>query len=203
MSKLSCIHAPLVRVAFSCLIVLCSMFSLDASSAKADTPAAAAVSCDNAAPEEIRRELATGFAGWLVQVPGNLSATSHDRWESEKPLACPGVAHGRFNDAHEFSYAVLIVSAGSTEGRAKLLVFSRSSRDRRYLPKVVEEFQSDGHNLFLHTVPVRRFFDAKSRQKFGALAPDAILLVNAGKDQYETDVVFWAGASFKREPVDY
>ena len=50
-------------------------------------------------PTDIQNHLKGEFGSWKVQEPAELSPHAHERWESEKPLACPGIAVGKFENA--------------------------------------------------------------------------------------------------------
>jgi hypothetical protein len=49
-------------------------------------------------PSSIQHRLREEYGSWRVQGVANLSQRAHSRWESEKPLECPGIAaEGRGN----------------------------------------------------------------------------------------------------------
>lgn len=50
-------------------------------------------------PQDVQSRLKTKFGSWKIQEPADLSPRAHERWESEKPLACPGIAVGQFEIA--------------------------------------------------------------------------------------------------------
>ena len=47
-------------------------------------------------PQDIQSRLKEEYGSWKVQEPADLSKHAHERWESEKPLGCPGIAMGHF-----------------------------------------------------------------------------------------------------------
>jgi hypothetical protein len=159
--------------------------------------------CDKALPDDIQHVLAAKFMGWTLQSSANLSNPAKERWKSEKPRVCPGVAKGRFESGDKSSSAVLIVRAGSSNSPAKLLLFEGTEGKSSGDFKVLQEMENGASNLFIHSVPVHQFFDKKSADRFQARTPDAIVLFDAGKDEYETDIYFWTGSEYRHEPVDY
>src|SRR5258708_7008170 len=53
--------------------------------------------CDlKSLPENARKRLTEEFSSWKIQESRNLSKQARERWKSEKPLACPGIAIGQF-----------------------------------------------------------------------------------------------------------
>ena len=60
-------------------------------------------------PTAIQHRLKQEYGSWRVQEVANLSQRAHGRWESEKPLRCPGIAVGDFESAQTPSYALLLV----------------------------------------------------------------------------------------------
>ena len=60
-----------------------------------------------------------------------------------------------------------------------------------------------GNSFHPYRVPISKFFDGKSKDKFQVQADEAILFVDAGEGEYETDVFFLAKGGYKHEPVDY
>ena len=179
----------------------CFLFTLSLylSSFVCETAARAADLCSGVLPETITQALAQNFADWTIQSPSNLSPSAAERWKSEKPAACPGLAQGHFEDGSTASYAVLIVHANNQGSAAKLLLFSGSSTDM----KVLEDAATGGKDLFIHAAFASRFFDRKSGDRFGVRAPEAVLLFDAGPNEYETDIYFMTANGFRHEPVDH
>jgi hypothetical protein len=164
-----------------------------------ETATRAADLCSDVLPQTVTKALAQNFADWTIQSPSNLSPSAEERWKSEKPAACPGLARGHFEDGSKTSYAVLIVDASNQGSAAKLLLFSGSSTDM----KVLEDTATGGKDLFIHAALASRFFDKKSSAKFGVRAPKAVLLFDAGSNEYETDIYFLTANGFRHEPVDH
>ncbi len=155
-------------------------------------------------PADIQNRLKWEFGSWKIQEPSNLSARARERWESEKPLQCPGIAAGLFENAKKPSYAVLLVPNGHTGAGYKFLVFSSKAGQPSHETRVVE--QSDGSgaaNFFIRRVRISKFFDEHSKKKFQVQTSEGILLVDAAENEYETDVYFWTNGSYQHQPVDY
>lgn len=154
-------------------------------------------------PSDIQRRLGEKFGSWTIQEPKDLSATARERWKSEKPQGCPGIAVGRFADGATLSYAVLLVPREHPDAGYKFLVFTSAPGQPSYEMTIVEQSDHAGAaNFFIHRVPISRFFNQSSRKKFGVTASDGILLADAGAEEYETDVYFWANGSYRHQPVD-
>ena len=70
--------------------------------------------------------------------------------------------------------------------------------------KTVEQ-SGDSHpvGLFIRSVPIAKFFGEQSKRKFHVQTNEAILLVDAGENEYETDVYFWVTDHYQHETVDY
>jgi len=159
--------------------------------------------CDGALPEGIGKVLAARFPDWVIQSSTTLSPSAEQRWTSEKPAACPGIAKGLLESNSTSSVAVLIVRAVNHDSGAKLLIFQGANGGYSADFKVLEDTQTGANNLFIRTVPTHRFFDKKAVERFGVRAPEAVLFFDAGKDEYETDIYFWNGSTCRHEPVDY
>lgn len=198
--------AMIGKTTLSCLLIAAAGAAMTAaafgegqSGAAKTTPVADA--CKDALPSELSRVLSERFSGWVLQSPDRLSSSARGRWQAEKPLGCPGIASGRFTGANSTGVAVLVVGSGENEGRGKLLSFVRS--ETGYKTEVLEQIPSGATNYFVHGAKASQFFDSASARKFGVAAADAITLFDAGTAEYEVDVYFWTGASFRHEPVDY
>ncbi len=161
-------------------------------------------SCERALPGEVSRMLSDQFNGWTIQNSEALSATARKRWQSEKPVACPGVARGKFTGTKFTSFAVLVVGGPDNKGQAKLVLFSPNNQQQStYSVQGLDDIRDGVPNYFIHGEKVRRFFDAASTQRFRVAATDSIVLFDARTDEYGTELYFWTGAGFRHEPVDY
>jgi hypothetical protein len=163
-----------------------------------------AESCEHALPGEVSRMLSEQFSGWKIQSSETLSATARDRWHSEKPVVCPGIARGKFVGTTSVSFAVLIIGGPDNKGQAKLVVFSpKNEQQSAYSVQGVDDIGANVPNYFIHEARVRQFFDAASTRRFRVAAVDTIVLFDAGADEYGTEVYFWTGTYFRHEPVDH
>src|SRR6185437_3297924 len=55
-------------------------------------------------PQDIRDSLSRNFSSWKIQEPADLSARARTRWGAERPLTCPGIAAGHFQNHKSASY---------------------------------------------------------------------------------------------------
>jgi hypothetical protein len=155
-------------------------------------------------PPYVQSRLKAEFGSWKPQEPADLTTLAHERWESEKPLACPGIAVGQFEKGEKQSYAVLLVPRAHADAGYRFLVFTPRASQPDYDVKFVEQSDSGGASYyFIHTVRVSKLFDEVSRRKFNVQSSDCILLVGSGEEGYEADVYFWTSGSYQHQPVDY
>jgi hypothetical protein len=154
-------------------------------------------------PPDIQSRLKEEYGSWKIQEPIDLSPRAHERWESEKPLACPGIAVGQFENAKTPSYAVLLVPQGHTDAGYKFLVFSPKTGQPSYEMRAADSGDSGAANFFIHKVRISKFFDEPSRRKFQVQMSEGILLADAAEKEYEADVYFWSNGSYQHQPVDY
>jgi hypothetical protein len=148
-------------------------------------------------PSDIKNRLTQEFESWKIQEATDLGPLAHKRWASEKPLACPGIAIGRFDDATRPSYAVLLVRRTHSDSVYKLLVFSCKAGRPKYDLRVIE--QSGGvapANLFIHGIRIADFFDDQSRKKVNATMDEGILFLDSAENEYEADVFFWSNGRY-------
>jgi hypothetical protein len=155
-------------------------------------------------PADLQSRLKAEFSSCKVQEPADLSPHARERWESEKPLACPGIAVGKFENGKTSSYAVLLVPQSHTDAGYKFLVFSpKAGQPSSYEMRTADSGDSGAANFFIHKVPISKFFDEPSRRKFQVQMSEGILLADAAEKEYETDVYFWSHGSYQHQPVDY
>lgn len=154
-------------------------------------------------PRTVQNRLKQEFASWTVQKQTDLSPSARKRWESEMPSQCPGIAMGRFKNAKALSYAVLLIAQDQADAGYKLLVFSPKAGQPSYEMRSLDSGESGASNFFIHTVPMSKFFDDKSRKTFRAYTSEGILLVDAAEQEYEVNVYFWANGTYQHQPIDY
>jgi hypothetical protein len=151
-------------------------------------------------PEDIRGSLSRNFSTWKIQEPTDLSARARTRWSAERPLTCPGIAAGHFQNAKDSSYALLLIPANHSSAVYRLLVFTQQAGQKFYGFKAVT--QADGaSDVFLHTVPTVRFFESTSKWVSHSRVSEAIMFVDAAAA--EADVYVWADDSYQRVQVNY
>jgi hypothetical protein len=154
-------------------------------------------------PTEVQRRLKEEFDSLRIQEPTDLSPRARERWESEKPLACPGIAMGRFENAKTLSYAVLLVPKDHADTGYKFLVFSPNAGQPSYELTAVDSGGRGAANFFIYRVQIGKFFDEQSKKKFRIHTSEGILLVDSAEKEYGAEVHFWSAGSYQHQPVDY
>jgi len=155
-------------------------------------------------PSAIQHRLREEFGSWRVQDVANLSQRAHGRWESEKPLECPGIAVGHFESAQTPSYALLLVPVGNADAGYRFLVFSQKTGESGYEMRVLDKLDESGAaNYFLRGTPISKFFSEESKKKFHAHTVDVILLFDSAEKEYEVDVYYWSEGRYQHDAVDY
>lgn len=162
----------------------------------------ASVCQSDSLPEDIRNRLKSDFPAWKIQDTNGLAALTRERWESEKPLQCPGVAIGKFESKESLSFAVLLAPRTNTVAGYRLVVFDLKSANWAY--RIVDQSEEgQAGTVFIRAAAISKFFDEASKRKFHAEMPECILMVDAAENEYEADIIFLAGADYRKEPVDY
>ena len=174
-------------------------------SAPPDNSGRSALCTSGSLPQQIQNRLTDEFRSWKIQQSADLSPRARGRWESEKPLQCPGIAAGQFEATNMKSYAVLLVPEHSPDAGYKFLVFSpKVGAKPSFEMKALEQWDGGGAaNFFIRSVPIHKFFNQASRRKFQVQTTDGILLFDSAENEYETDVYFWANSGYQHEPIDY
>ena len=134
----------------------------------------------------------------------NLSQRAQGRWESEKPLRCPGIAIGHFDRAQMPSYALLLVPAVNADAGCRFFAFSQRPGQSDYEAKLLDKLDEAGAaNYCVRGTPVGKFFDQASKKRFNAHTSDVILPFDSAEKEYEVDVYYWSEDRYKHDPVDY
>jgi len=155
-------------------------------------------------PTAIQHRLKQEYGSWRVQEVADLSQQAHARWESEKPLECPGIAAGHFENTQRLSYALLLVPLPNADAGYRFLVFSQRRGQSDYDAEVLDKWDEAGAaNYFLRGKPVGKFFDEASKTRFHANSSEGILLFDSAEKEYEVDVYYWSDGHYKHDPVDY
>lgn len=155
-------------------------------------------------PIDVQRCLRSKFGSYKVQEPSDLSLNARERWQAEKPLRCPGIAVGQFTNSRVPSYAILLVPRSHLDFGYKLLIFNSRIGQPSFEMRIIEHSgESKPRSLFIRAISISRCFDERSRSKFHVRTSEGILFVDAGEQEYETDIFFWANGTYKGEPIDY
>jgi hypothetical protein len=154
-------------------------------------------------PAELQHELDTSYSSWKIQDVPNLSARAKERWQGEKPLACPGIAVGQFEIPGQSSYAFLLVPRQKPDFAYKILVFSPNPDHSAFSLKLIHQWDKGGAaNNFIHTVAITKVFSAEWVRKLKVGTRDGILAVESAEDEYGVEVFFWSNGTFRHEPID-
>ncbi len=155
-------------------------------------------------PTEMQRLIQINYSSWRLQDVSNLSANAKERWQSEKPLDCPGIAVGQFENMNQKSYAVLLVPANKPDTGYRLLVFTPNESHSPEAFRVVDQSDKIGaSNFFVHQIQIAKVFSSEWVKKLRVATKDGILFVDAGISEYEADVYYWAGDKYRYEAIDY
>src|SRR5437899_4630286 len=120
-----------LRVTFSWMFLLLLALVFDQGATRANqSPTLCKV---ESLPSDIQNRLKEEYGSWKIQEPADLSQRARERWESEKPQECPGIAVGHFESAKTPSYAVLLVPMGHADGGYRFLVFSQKEIGRAHV----------------------------------------------------------------------
>jgi hypothetical protein len=151
-------------------------------------------------PDDVRGSLSRLFNGWKIQETNDLSARARTRWGEERPLSCPGMASGHFQDAKNASYALLLIPANHSSSAYKVLIYTQQSGGKFYGFKAVSQGDSGASDVFIHAVLPSRFFDASSKWAHSK-ASDAVLVVDSAAT--EAYLYLWNDTSYDREQVNF
>jgi hypothetical protein len=152
-------------------------------------------------PQDIRNSLTRNFSAWKIQEPTDLSVRARTRWGEERPLTCPGIAAGHFQDPKYASYAVLLVPVNRMSNAFKLLIYTQQASVQYYGFKAVGQADTGGNDVFIGTVPTVRFFDATSKWVAHSRVNEAVMLVDTAALQ--SYLYLWSDLAYEREQVNY
>jgi hypothetical protein len=152
-------------------------------------------------PADIRGSLSRNFAAWKIQEPADLSARARTRWGAERPLNCPGIAPGHFQDPKNASYALLLIPADHSSSAYKVLIYTQQSGQQYYGFKAVGQMDSGAGDVFVQAVPTVRFSEATSKYVAHSHVSEAVMLVDSAATQ--SYLYIWSDMSYQREPVNY
>jgi hypothetical protein len=156
-----------------------------------------------AIPKDIRDTLERRFYGWKVQDSSNLLPKARQQWAAIAPLACPGIATGRFEDSRSVAYALLLVPADRSANGYKFVVFSAPSGQSFYGFKMLDQAAINASSFFVHAVAIDRVFDSALKKQFRPKQNDAVILFFADDRAASQNVFYWKGDSYDHAQVDY
>jgi hypothetical protein len=152
-------------------------------------------------PQDIRSSLARNFSGWKIQEPTDLSARARTRWGAERPLNCPGIAAGHFQEPKSASYALLLIPANHSSSAYRLLIFTQQSGQQYYGFKTVGQTDSGGGDVYVAAVPTARFFEVTAKLVAHSHVSEAVMLVDlAATDAY---LYVYSDMAYERAQVTY
>lgn len=153
-------------------------------------------------PKDILGSLGRNFfGGWKIQEPADLSPRARTRWGESRPLSCPGIATGHFQDPRNASYALVLVPTDHTNGAYKLLVYTQQSGGQFYGFKSVAQADTGASDVFVQTAATGSFPEATARYVAHSKINEAVMLVDsAAAASY---LLIWSGSAYEREQVNY
>jgi hypothetical protein len=152
-------------------------------------------------PPDVRGSLSRNFSAWKILEPADLSTRARTRWGSERPLICPGLAAGHFQDPKNASYALLLIPANHSSSAYKLLIYTQQSGQQYYGFKAVGQMDSGASDVFVQAVPTVRFFEATSKWVAHSHVSEAVMLVDSAATQ--AYLYIYSDMSYERESVNY
>ena len=152
-------------------------------------------------PPDIRGSMGRLFASWKIQEPADLSPRARTRWGGSRPLTCPGIAGGHFQDAKNASYALLLIPATNANGSYKVIVYTQQSGQQYYGFKSVDNGDSGASDVFVQAVSTGSFPEATSHWTAHSKVNEAVMLVNSAVSAAYLFV--WSGVNYEREQVNY
>jgi hypothetical protein len=156
-------------------------------------------------PLDIRNQISTTFPSWRIQEPSDLNPLARGIWkDSAPPGDCPGIAVGQFDGGASPSYAILLVSTNHPKTGNRFLIFGSTAGQSSHELKLVERDETaEAGNFFVRTIQLGEFFNQPWVDKLGSAAKAGILFLDAGEQEYEADVYYWAQGQYRHDWVDY
>jgi hypothetical protein len=152
-------------------------------------------------PPDIRGSLTRNFSSWKIQEPADLSPRARTRWGEARPLTCPGIAAGHFQDAKNASYALLLIPANHANSSYKVLIYTQQSGQQYYGFKAVAQVDSGASDVFVQTVATGSFPEATARWVAHSKVNEAVMLVDSGSSA--SYLFVWSDVNYEREQVNY
>src|ERR1700722_8261937 len=154
----------------------------------------------DALPQDIRGSLSRNFAAWKVLEPADLTARARTRWGSERPLTCPGIAAGHFQDPKNASYALLLIPANHSTTAYKVLIYTQQSGGKYYGFKAATQMDSGAADIFLHTEAISRYFDSSTKWARSKVTDAVMVADSAAAEAY---LYLWSDTNYDREQVNF
>ena len=152
-------------------------------------------------PQDIRSSLGRLLSNWKIQEPADLSPRARTRWGEARPLTCPGIAGGHFQDAKNASYALLLIPASNANGSYKVLIYTQQSGQQYYGFKVVAQGDSGASDVFIQAVSTGSFPEATAHLVAHSKVKEAVMLVDSAASA--ASLLVWSEGSYEREQVNY
>ena len=152
-------------------------------------------------PPDIRSSLNRNFSNWKIQSPADLSPRARTRWGESRPLSCPGIAGGHFQDTRNASYALLLIPATDPNGSYRMLVYTQQSGQQFYGFKAVAQSDAGASDVFVQTVATGSFPEATARYVAHSKINEAILLLDSAASAGW--LLIWSDGGYQREQVNY
>ncbi len=154
-------------------------------------------------PDELQVRLKTEYSSWKIQDVPSLSVKAKARWQSERPLECPGVTVGEFKTS-QLSYAVLLVPIEKPDAAYRLVIFTLSGGTAPGSLETADQRDNGAAaNYYIRRVHIAKVFSAEWVRKLKVAAKDGVMSVEAAENEYGVDVYFWANGQYRHEPIDH
>ncbi len=155
-------------------------------------------------PSSIQSRLNSQFSDWKIENYTDLDKPALQRWLDEQPPACPGFATGRFHESPASSVALLLIPRSTKVTGYRFLIFTRVPGKAAYAMESIDVSSTEraAPYLFIRKVQLSKTYDLRSRRRFHIRAADGIMLVAAGRNEYEVDIFYWSNGKFQYSAID-
>jgi hypothetical protein len=151
-------------------------------------------------PPDIRGSLTRNFSTWKIQEPADLSPRARTRWGEARPLTCPGIAGGHFQDPKNASYALLLIPADHANNTYRVLVYTQQSGQQYYGFKAAAQGDSGASDVFVQAVSIGSFPEAVARVGRSKVNEAVLMVDSAASASY---LFLWADGIYERQQVNY
>jgi hypothetical protein len=155
-------------------------------------------------PAAIQSRLNFEFSDWKIENYTDLDKPALERWIAEQPVACPGLAVGRFHESPTSSIALLLIPRTSQVTGYRFLIFTRVPGKPAYTMESIDVAADEraAPYLFIRKVKLSATYDLPSLRRFKIHAADGIMLAAAGRSEYEIDIYYWSNGKFQYSAID-